>query len=93
MVLAAEPPELSIAGPIAVIDRARARLVDQRHAALVHAVRDQEIVLGARNHIDDGIADSENVVTGSGHEWFLVDERRRTIASMIRGNAAQAHAA
>ena len=67
MVLAAEPPDFSTALPIASIDRLRARLVDQRHAALVHALLDEEIVLGAGDHIDDGVADAENVVLEVGH--------------------------
>ena len=50
-----------------VVDRLRARLVDQRHAALGHALLDQEIVVGAREHIDDGVADAENVVAKRGH--------------------------
>ena len=49
------------------VDRLRARLVDQRHAALVHALLDEEIVLGAGDHIDDGVADAENVVLEVGH--------------------------
>ena len=46
------------------IDRLRARLVDQRHRALVHAVLDEEIVLGAGDHVDDGVADAEDIVGG-----------------------------
>ena len=49
------------------VDRLRARLVDQRHGALVHALRDQEIVLGAGDHVDDGVADAEHVVAGCRH--------------------------
>jgi hypothetical protein len=33
----------------------------------VHAVRDQEIVLGAGDHVNDGIADADYVVAGGGH--------------------------
>ena len=47
-----------------VVDRLRARLVDQRHRAFVHALFEQKIFLGAGDHIDDRIADAENVVTG-----------------------------
>ena len=47
-----------------VVNRFRARLVDQRHGALVHALFEQEVFLGAGDHIDDRIADAENVVTG-----------------------------
>jgi hypothetical protein len=43
------------------VDRFRARFVDQRHPALVHPVLDEEIVLGARNHVHDGVADAEDI--------------------------------
>ena len=49
----------------------RARLVDQRHAALVHLLLDEEIVLGVGDHVDDGVADAENVVLEVGHENSL----------------------
>ena len=71
-----------------LVDRLRAILVDQRHAALLHVLLDQEIVLGAGNDIDDGIADSENVVAGRGHSLVpLRLERRRTIA--MRGTGGK----
>ena len=53
--------------PHRLIDLLGARLVDQRHGALVHALRHQEIVLGAGDHVDDGVADAEHVVAGGGH--------------------------
>ena len=53
--------------PHRVVDRLRPRLVDQLHAALVHVLLDQEIVLGARKHVDNGVADAENVEAGGGH--------------------------
>jgi hypothetical protein len=53
--------------PHGLIDAGCARLVDQRHAALVHALRHQEIVLGAGDDVDNGIADAEHIVAGSGH--------------------------
>ena len=67
MVLAAEPPDILDRRAHRVVDRLRARLVDQRHAALVHALRDEEVVLGAGDHIDDGVADAENVVAVGCH--------------------------
>jgi hypothetical protein len=45
-----------------VIDRLRAPLIDQCHGALAHAVRQQKIVVRAGNHIDDGIADAQDIV-------------------------------
>ena len=50
-----------------LVDRFRALLVDQRHAALGHALLGQEIVVGAREHIDDGVADAEDIVAKRGH--------------------------
>ena len=47
-----------------VVNQLGARLVDQRHGAFVHALFEQEVFLGAGDHIDDRIADAENVVTG-----------------------------
>ena len=72
MVLAAEPPEILHRRAHRLVDRLGARLVDQRHAALVHALLDEEIVLGAGDHIDDGVADAENVVLQVGHGEILV---------------------
>ena len=63
----------------------RAGLVDQHHAALAHALGEQKIVLGAGNHVDDGIADTENVVAGCGH-WssyhgsgYMADAKGRAL--------------
>src|SRR5664280_1767506 len=53
--------------PHRLINFLGARLVDQRHGAFVHAVRDQEIVLGAGDHVNDGVADADYVVAGGGH--------------------------
>src|SRR5205823_7641422 len=47
--------------PHCTVDRFRPRLVDQRHTALVHAVANQEIVVDARDDVDDGVADAKNV--------------------------------
>ena len=65
--------------PHGLIDLLGARLVDQRHGALVHAVRDQEIVLGAGDHVDDGVADAEHVVAGAAMRYLV--NTRRTIAA------------
>ncbi len=50
-----------------VVDRLGARLVDQRHAAFAHFLLHEEVVLGAGDHVDDGVADTEDVVTKVGH--------------------------
>jgi hypothetical protein len=51
-----------------VVDRGRPGLVDQRHGALAHAMPDQEVVLGARDHVDNGIANADNVGAKRVHE-------------------------
>ncbi len=87
MVLAAEPPELSTPRPSRRKIVAGARLVDQRHAAFVHALRDQEVVFGLGDHVDDGVADAEHVVAGR-RSWECSGEARRTItAKKCRSNA------
>ena len=50
-----------------VINRLGARLVDQRHRALAHALLEQEVFFGAGNYVGNRIADAENVITGGGH--------------------------
>ena len=40
---------------------------DQRHAALGHAMFCQEGILGARQHIHNGIADAKNIKAWGGH--------------------------
>ncbi len=67
MVLAADPPDVLDRRPHRLVDRFRARFVDQRHGAFVHALREQEIFFGAGDDIDDRIADAEDVVTGFCH--------------------------
>src|SRR5690606_11340604 len=37
--------------------------VDEGHSAFLHAVPDQKVVLGPGDHVDDGVADAENVVS------------------------------
>ena len=44
------------------VDRRRPRLVDQRHAALGHAVADQKALVGLHQHVENRVADPENVV-------------------------------
>ena len=44
------------------VDRGRARLVDQRHAALGHAVAGEKTLVGLHQHVENRIADPENVV-------------------------------
>ena len=62
MVLAAEPPDISVAGPMSLVDRGGAGLVDQRHAALGHAVAAEKALVGLHQHVENRIADPENVV-------------------------------
>src|SRR5262249_14204942 len=52
-----------------VVDRLRPRLVDQRHAAFAHTMRQQKVVIGAGKDIDDGVADAEDVETSGGDGW------------------------
>ena len=49
------------------IDRFRARLVDQHHGALLHAVTEQKIFPRTANDVDDGVPDAENVEAGISH--------------------------
>ena len=82
MVFAAEPPEPPPPAPWRRRSPAALRLVDQLHGALAHLLRGEEIVVGARDHVDDGVADAENVETSCGHgipldEWS--GKARRTI--------------
>ncbi len=44
------------------IDRGRAGLVDQRHAAFGHAVAVQKSLVGLHQHIENRITDPENVI-------------------------------
>ena len=45
-----------------LVDRGGARLVDQRHAALGHAVAGEKTLVGLHQHVENRIADPENVV-------------------------------
>ena len=49
------------------VDRGGAGLVDQRHAALGHAVAAEKALVGPHQHIENRIADPENVVFCRGH--------------------------
>ncbi len=49
--------------PHGVIDRFRTRLFDQRHRAFGHFLLEQKIFLGAGDHVDNCVADAENVIT------------------------------
>jgi hypothetical protein len=51
-----------------VVDARRLRLVDQLHRALAHFLPGKEIVVGARENIDDRIADAEDVESTGGHQ-------------------------
>ena len=44
------------------IDRCGARLVDQRHAALGHAVRGEKALIGLHQNVENRIADPEHIV-------------------------------
>src|SRR5262249_51045233 len=59
-----------------VVDHVRALLVDKLHASLAHALADQEIIFRLRQHVDDCIADAENIETGCGHGNSVWRERR-----------------
>ena len=50
-----------------LIQRAGLRLVDQGHGALAHRVTGEEVVLGAGDDVDDGVADAEHVEAEGGH--------------------------
>ena len=53
------------------VDRRRPRLVDQRHAALGHAVADQKALVGLHQHVENRVADPENVVFCVSHRSVL----------------------
>jgi len=50
-----------------VVKRRRPRFVDERHRALAHGLLDQKVVVCARDHVDDGIADAEHIGAQNGH--------------------------
>ena len=55
------------AGAHGAVDRLGARLVDQRHRALVHRLGGEEGVVGLADHVDDGIADADDVELSGRH--------------------------
>ena len=66
------------------VDRRGARLVDQRHAALGHAVAAEEGLVGLHQHVENRIADPENVVFCVSHLTALFTgnhERLRPITT------------
>ena len=65
-----------------VVDRLRARLVDQRHRAFAHALLEQKILLGAGNDVDDRIADTEHVVAGGWH-WKALFWRKHAMEAAL----------
>ena len=44
------------------VDRCGARLVDQGHAALGHAVAAKKLLVGLHQHVENRVADRQNVV-------------------------------
>ncbi len=50
-----------------VVDCQRAGLIDQRHAALGHAVGGEKLLVGLHQHVENRIADPENIVFRCGH--------------------------
>ncbi len=68
MVLPAEPPDISMPGPITRVERVGARRVDQRHRPLGEAMRREEGVVGVGEHVDDGIADADDIEGGCRHD-------------------------
>src|SRR5262249_55950915 len=80
--------------PHDVVDRVRPLLVDELHAAFAHVLTDEEIVLGLGEHVDDGVADTEDIEAGCGHGNSGL-EGARTIpgafAGAIRGAGGPYH--
>lgn len=60
------------------VERLGLRFVDQRHAAFVHPMIDEEIVLGASDHINDRVADTEHVEAEACHGGSCMFVRGRT---------------
>ncbi|MDZ7768740.1 MAG: hypothetical protein U5K38_06545 [Woeseiaceae bacterium] len=59
--MATEPPDISVAGPIFRVDFASALFIDQCHRTARSADLLQEIVIDARQHIDDRVTDSQEL--------------------------------
>ena len=62
IVLAAEPPLISTAGPERLVQVHGPLGVDQRHRALDELVLVEERVVGVGDHVDEGVADADDVV-------------------------------
>ena len=53
-----------------VVNPRRLRLVDQLHGSFAHLLLGEKVVVGARDHVDNGVADAENVETSGGHDFL-----------------------
>ena len=62
------------------VNRGGARLVDQRHAALGHAVADEKGLVGLHQHVENRIADPEHVVFCVSHLTVLFAAIRKAAA-------------
>ena len=67
-VLAPEPPETIDRRAHIAVELFRPRLVDELHGALVDLLLQQEGLVRMGEHVNDGVAEGENVDTGLGHE-------------------------
>src|SRR6202047_107281 len=63
-----------------VINSRRGGLGDQLHASLAHLLPEEKIVLRARNHVHDCIADAKHIEARRIHLTTLLDNNARTIA-------------
>jgi hypothetical protein len=59
-----------------LVDALGLLLDDQRHRPLAHGVTNEEIVIGAGDDVDDGVADAENVVADVRHAGLAGKQRR-----------------
>src|SRR5262249_5717615 len=50
-----------------IVESRGLRLVDQPHRALAHLLLGQKSVVGARDHVDDRVADAEDIESRRGH--------------------------
>ena len=67
MVLAAEPPEIFGRRAHVLVDGGGPRLVDQGHAALGHGVFGQKSLVSPDQHVEQRVADAENVIFHVSH--------------------------
>ena len=70
--------------PHILVDGGRAGLVDQRHAALGHAVAGEKALVGLHQHVENRIADPENVVFCVSHRASCLRRSRRSRARLRR---------